>query len=83
MGEKGAGRSQAKITDKEILEILKKKGKVKIFEQDFKYFTTGKSDIEGHKERVFLCEVFSNNKKEVTPKVPIVPDFLVAPSANL
>lgn len=79
MGEKGAGRSQAKITDKEILEILKKKGKVKIFEQDFKYFTTGKSDIEGHKERVFLCEVFSNNKKEVTPKDSSKGSFLKSP----
>lgn len=61
MGEKGAGRSQAKISDIEIENILSEKGEVKIFEQDYKYFTTGKSEIEGHKERIFLCKVF---KKE-------------------
>lgn len=61
MGEKGAGRSQAKISDTEIENILSEKGEVKIFEQDYKYFTTGKSEIEGHKERIFLCKVF---KKE-------------------
>ena len=49
MGEKGAGRSQAKISDTEIEEILKTKGEVKIFEQDHQYFTTGKSEIDGHK----------------------------------
>ncbi len=65
MGEKGAGRSQAKITDKEILEILEKKGKVKIFEQDFKYFSAGKSDIEGHKERVFLCEITPEKEEKL------------------
>ncbi len=65
MGEKGAGRSQAKITDKEILDILEKKGKVKIFEQDFKYFSAGKTDIEGHKERVFLCEITPEKAEKI------------------
>lgn len=63
MGNKGAGRSQAKISDKEIENILSKKGKVEIFEQDYKYFTTGKSEIDGHKERIFLCKVFEKKEK--------------------
>ena len=63
MGEKGAGRSQAKISDEEIKNILSEKGEVKVFEQDYKYFTTGKSEIEGHKERIFLCKVFNKSKK--------------------
>lgn len=67
MGEKGAGRSQAKISDKEIEEILKERGEVTIFEQDYRHFTTGKSEITGHKERIFLCKVYlkKDNKKEI------------------
>lgn len=57
MGEKGAGRSQAKISDTEIMEILESKGNVKIYEQDYQYFTTGKSSVDDHKERIFFCEV--------------------------
>ena len=66
MGEKGAGRSQAKISDTEIENILSEKGEVKIFEQDYKYFTTGKSEIEGHKERIFLCKVFKKEKNKIS-----------------
>ncbi len=55
MGEKGVGRSNAKISDDEIVKILKKKGSVKIFKKDYKAFTTGKSEIEDHEERLFLC----------------------------
>jgi len=63
MGTKGAGRSQAKISDKEILEILETKGKARVFETDYNYFTTGKTDIDEHKERVFLCEVGKKEKR--------------------
>lgn len=51
------GRSNARISDKEILEILKEKGKVLIFEKDFKGFTTGKSTNIGNIERIFYCNV--------------------------
>ena len=57
MGTKGAGRSQAKISDEDIIRTLSKRGKVKIFEIDFNQFTTGKTNIEDHKERLFLCVV--------------------------
>ena len=57
MGKKGAGRSQAKISDEDIINTLSKKGKVKVYETDFKEFNTGKTHIENHKERLFVCKV--------------------------
>lgn len=56
-GESKDGRSNARIKDGEIVNILKNKGKVKIFERKYKAFTTGKSTIEGNVERVFYCKV--------------------------
>ncbi|WP_439239249.1 Dam family site-specific DNA-(adenine-N6)-methyltransferase [Lonepinella sp. BR2919] len=50
-------RSNAKILDSEILEILQSKGKVSVYEKDFNAFTTGKTKISEHKERIFVCEV--------------------------
>lgn len=55
MKEKGNERSNAKICDEDILRILQKKGDVQIFEQKYKAFSTGKSDIQDNKERLFLC----------------------------
>ena len=68
MSNKGNDRSNAKISDEDIIRILSKKGKVSIFESDYKSFSTGKSNIKDNKERVFLCEVFSkeNNKTNIS-----------------
>lgn len=55
MQEKGNDRSNARIGDDDIVRILQKKGNVRIFEQDYKAFSTGKSDIQDNKERLFLC----------------------------
>ena len=63
MGTNGVGRSQAKISDNDILSILEKKGDVRIFETDFNYFTAGKTKLENHKERIFLCRVEESKKK--------------------
>ena len=57
MAEKGNARSQAKLSDEDIAKILKKKGSLKVFESDHKYFSAGKSIIEDHKERLFICKV--------------------------
>ena len=57
MGSKGAGRSQARITDHEIVGSLQKRGKVLIYETAFSQFSAGKTDIQDHKERLFLCIV--------------------------
>lgn len=56
MAQKGVGRSNAKISNEEILTILKEKGNVKVFDTDYKVYTTGKTNVEGHKELLYLCE---------------------------
>ncbi|MBU0999357.1 DNA adenine methylase [Patescibacteria group bacterium] len=56
-GESKDGRSNARINDEQIINILKSRGDVDIFERDYKAFTTGKSDTNGHSERVFYCKV--------------------------
>ena len=58
MAEKGNDRSNAKISDDDIMSVLSKKGTVKIFSESYKPFTTGKSDISENEERLFLCTVF-------------------------
>jgi len=57
MGDKGNSRSNARISDDAIMDILSQKGKVKVFEKEFKEFTTGKSNRGDNKERVFFVEV--------------------------
>ena len=59
MAEKGNDRSNAKISDQDIMRILEKKGEVKIFSESYKAFTTGKSDIDDNQERLFLCRCFN------------------------
>lgn len=56
-GGKKNQRSNAKIPDQRIIGILRSRGDVEIFEREYKGFTTGKSDTEGHTERVFYCKV--------------------------
>lgn len=80
MGKKGAGRSQAKISDEDIINTLGKKGKVKVYETDFKEFNTGKTHIENHKERLFVCKVGRVLKaKTVKAKVSNDNDIVKSP----
>ena len=65
MAQKGNGRSNAKIDDADIVRILSVKGKVKIFTQNYKPFSAGKSDISEHKERLFLCVCEPQRRKIV------------------
>ncbi len=58
MAKKGNDRSNAKISDEDIMRILKNKGTVKVFSESYKAFTTGKSDISENEERLFLCTLF-------------------------
>ncbi len=62
MGDSGNARSQSRISDHEILSVLKRKGQVQIFETNFKQFTTGKSNKDNLKERIFLCKVDASIK---------------------
>jgi adenine-specific DNA methylase len=61
MGNSGNGRSNAKISDDEIMKSLSKRGKVKIFEQEHREFNTGKKKRDDNKERVFFVEVDNCN----------------------
>ncbi len=55
MAKKGDDRSNARISDDDIMRILSAKGSVKVFSENYKAFTAGKSDIEDNQERLFLC----------------------------
>lgn len=56
MAQKGVGRSNAKISNEEIVDILAKRGEVKVFDTDYKVFTTGKTEIDDHKELLYFCK---------------------------
>lgn len=71
MEAKGNNRSNAKISDEDILDILGKKGEVKIFSQKYKSFTTGKSNIQDNEERLFLCVCNNGNNKELLIQSPM------------
>lgn len=55
MATKGDSRSNAKISDGDILRILSTRGVVKVFSADYKAFSAGQSTIKDHAERLFLC----------------------------
>ena len=59
--------SENKMLLEDIVEILSRKGSTKKFEMPFKAFNAGKTNIENHKELVFITEVgkFTDNKKDV------------------
>ncbi len=56
-GKSKDGRSNARINDEQIINTLRSRGEVDIFERNYKAFTTGRSDTGGHSERVFYCKV--------------------------
>lgn len=66
MAEKGNDRSNARISDEDIMRILQKKGTVKVFSEDYKAFSTGRSDIQENQERLFLC-ICRDKSKAVIP----------------
>ncbi len=70
--QKANSRSNARINDNEILEILKSKGEVTVFEKDFNPFTVGKTNIENHTERIFFCKVKKIGKNKKNSKENIV-----------
>ncbi|WP_347707745.1 DNA adenine methylase [Clostridium sp. 1001275B_160808_H3] len=57
MAQKGVGRSNAKISNEEIIETLLKRGKVEIFNVDYNTYNAGKTDIKDHQELLYLCTV--------------------------
>lgn len=65
MAKKGNSRSNAKISNEEIIQILQTRGKVQVFDTDFSAFTTGKTSIKNHKELLYLCTVDTHKPKIV------------------
>ena len=56
--EKLDARSNSRIKDSEIKEILWEKWDVILHEKDYKYYTTWKNNnISNHKERLYVCKV--------------------------
>jgi len=55
MSQKGNIRSNAKLSDADILNSLRAKGEVRVFTQNHKPFSAGKSQIADNAERLFLC----------------------------
>jgi len=57
MGNSRGIRSNAKISDDEIVKSLSKRGKIKIFEKNHREFNTGKEKRVDNKERIFFVKV--------------------------
>lgn len=57
MAHKGSGRSNSKISHNQIIESLRKRGKISIFTQEFQPFHSGKSNIKDHQELLYLVQV--------------------------
>lgn len=57
MAQNGDNRSNAKISDDEILSILSERGNVDVFSENYRSFTTGKSFRSANEERLFLVTV--------------------------
>lgn len=66
-GTKSNSRSNAKISDEKILEILQRKGTVKVFSKKHNAFTTGKSKNSDNEERLFLCIVHKPTELKQSP----------------
>lgn len=45
------------ISSEQIIEILSNKGKVEVKGIDYKVFNSGKTELKGHKELLYICEV--------------------------
>lgn len=58
MATKGNGRSNAKISDEDIMKSLSQKGEVRVFSMEHRAFSAGKSSIKDNKERLFLCHCY-------------------------
>ena len=49
--------SKNKITLEQILSILEKKGKTKMFKKSHNYFNAGKTDFDNHYEYLFITKI--------------------------
>ncbi len=76
--------SENKMTLEDIFAILSKKGKTQVHEMPFKAFNAGKTDIENHKEIIFITEVgIFENKEASSKKIVRSPFFYVGDKHKL
>lgn len=54
------GRSNARLKEQEIKQILDSVGITQIIEFNYRAFSSGKSSLKNHKERVFTCQILMN-----------------------
>ncbi len=59
--ESKSNSSKNKITLKQIEDILKKKGKTKVFEKSYRHFNAGNTNFNNHKEYLFVTKVINSN----------------------
>ncbi len=69
--ESKSSSSRNKITLEEIETILSNKGDTLKFEKKYKAFTTGKTELNDHKEFIFITKVKPNIKKEISYRSPL------------
>lgn len=69
--ESKSSSSKNKITLEEIETILSNKGETIKFEKNYKAFTTGKTELNNHKEFIFITKVKPNIKKEISYRSPL------------
>ena len=50
-------RSNTRMNEEQITQILESHGKTHKYEFDFKAFTSGKTEFSNHKEMIFVCEI--------------------------
>lgn len=77
--------SENKMSLEDIEDILNKKGKTERFEMPFKAFNAGKTDIQNHKEIIFITEVGKFEEEIVVQSSSIVrsPFFYVGDKYKL
>ena len=63
--------SKNKITLEEIKTILSNKGETQIFEKKYKAFDAGKTELDNHKEYIFITKVKKDIKKEISYRSPL------------
>ncbi|MFT3660641.1 MAG: Dam family site-specific DNA-(adenine-N6)-methyltransferase [Gordonia sp. (in: high G+C Gram-positive bacteria)] len=56
-GKRGNARSAARLTDDDILSVMRRRGRVEVVDVPHREFTTGRSGIGDIVERLFVCHV--------------------------
>ena len=76
--------SENKMTLEDIESILSKKGKTTKYEMPFKAFNAGKTDMDNHKELIFITEVGKfDTKKDTSKTITRSPFFYVGDKYKL